>query len=429
MTRTPISNVSPTRIVSVTNEALARLIKIRRDEELASDLTCFRPGEPLSKIRFIAAGDSVHVAQWLTLFAQTQTFVEIDTANPVDPFENECFSIRPILPRWLKSAPMSLRYLLSGLALRFRGHSSPDDIFHAHCASGNGLTAWLSGRRYMIGVYGTEVFGAHERGFAYRWLLRQILQGAERIQVASTECVKILTEQYAIPPELIYCFHLGLDGKTFHGVSDIERARLRQEAGLPLDEPIWTVNRRTHPHYRTREVVQGFFEYCKSGGRGRLVLLCGESQADYMQSIRELIDQSDVVNRIQFVDRMLPHSEVAAWLKLSDYGISVPKTDMLSVSTYQALGCGAVPVLSDLESYNQLRSCRAIHWMNRFEPADFAQMFTKTASAWPAPHAEWRSDCIRFAEDGFSAENAIRDIAAFYLGTPLRKEGLAKWAA
>ncbi|WP_157605954.1 hypothetical protein [Schlesneria paludicola] len=422
-------NASAMNTAAPVDEALARLMKIRREDELAKDLTCFQPGQPLGTIRFIATGDSVHVAQWLTLFAQTQTFVEIETANPVEPFENECFSIRPILPRWIKKAPMSLRYLLSGLVMRFRGPRSSDEIFHAHCASGNGFAAWLSGRRYIIGVYGTEVFGAHERGFAYRWLLRQILQGAERIQVASTECVKILIEQYEIPPELIYCFHLGLDGKTFHGASDIERAHLRQKAGLPLNEPIWTVNRRTHPHYRTREVIQGFFKFCDSGGQGRLVLLCGESQADYMQGVRELIEQSRFRDRVTFIERMLPHAEVAAWLKLSDFGISVPKTDMLSVSTYQALGCGAVPILSDLESYNQLRPCRAIRWMNRFEPSDFAEMFAETANAWPTPHAMWREESIRFAEDGFSAENAIRDIAAFYLGVPLRKEGLAKWAA
>lgn len=409
--------------------ALARLMMIRREDELAKELTCFQPGQPLSTIRFIGAGDSVHVAQWLALFAQTQTFVQIDTVNPVESFESECFSIRPILPRWLRKAPMSLRYLLAGLALRFRGPRSSDEIFHAHCASGNGFSAWLSGRRYILGVYGSEVFCAHERGASYRWLLRRILQGAERIQVASSECVKILVEQYEIPAELIYCFHLGLDGRIFHGVSDVERARLRQEKELPLDEPIWTVNRRTHPHYRTREVVEGFFRFCGNSHHGRLVLLCGELHEAYLQEVRGVIEQSPYRERVTLIENMLSHAEVADWLKLSDFGISVPKTDMLSASTYQALGCGAVPILSDLESYNQLRPCRAIRWMKTFEPSNFAEMFAETANIWPAPHAALREECIRFAEEGFSAENAIRDIAAFYLGEPLRNEGLAKWAA
>jgi hypothetical protein len=56
-------------------------------------------------------------------------------------------------------------------------------------------------------------------------------------------------------------------------------------------------------------------------------------------------------------------------------------------------------------------------------------MFANTASAWPKPHDAHRKECLRFTKDRFSSENAIRDIAAFYLGNPLRNDGLAKWAA
>ncbi len=418
---------APTVAISA-NPAPNRHLNISRRPQLAPELNCFRPGQPLSTIRFIANANSVHVARWLTLLSHTHARVEIETANHVPAYANEFLSSRPLLPGWLK-IPMVLRYLLSGLRLRFFHSRRLPGLVHAHCTSGNGFVAWLSGQRYLIGAYGTEIFGAHERGFVYRWMLRKVLQGAERIQVGSTECIKILQEQYQIAPERIYCFHNGLDEQFFHGVDDQSRMQMRRERDLPVDEPIWIVNRRTHPHYRTREIVEGFLGHCQQGGPGRLVLLCGDHQADYTQSICELLQSHAHGNRVTVVQQMLSHLEVAAWLQLSDFSISVPKTDMFSVSTYESLGCGAVLIVANLEAYRPLQPCQAVHWMTQYEPQDFTQVFAKTAATWPTQHRAQRNECLQFAQEGFSSENAIRDIAAFYQGVPLRKDAMAKWAA
>jgi hypothetical protein len=405
-----------------------RFESIERQHELASELDCFRPGHELASIRFIANAHSVHVARWLTLLSHTKTKIEIQTANPIPAFSNEYMSARSLLPGWVR-LPMVVRYLLSGLILRFTGSRSKSTLVHAHCASGNGFVAWLSGQPYVIGAYGTEIFGSNQRSFAYRWLLRKILQGADRIQVGSPECTKILCEEYNIPAERIYCFHNGLDERTFHSVSDQRRMQLRRDAGLPVDEPIWIVNRRTHPHYRTQEVVDGFLKYCQTGGKGRLVLLCGDHQPDYTKAICEMAQSHPEGSRITVVERILSHTEVATWLQLGDFSISVPKTDMFSVSTYESLGCGCVPIVSNLDAYNPLRFCNSVRWMTQFQPNDFTNTFIETAKAWPTPHDASRKDCLRFAQEGFSSENAIRDIAAFYMGAPPCEDRLAKWAA
>ena len=423
-----IASESQSQPLSIEDQARLRFDTIQRESRLAPELTCFQSGRPLSKIRFIANANSIHVAQWLKLLSYTESFVEIETANRSFAYENECFETRPLLPRWLK-IPMVFRYLFSGLLLRFSPSRSTDELLHAHCASGNGFVAWLSGQRYLIGAYGSEIFGSNKRSFAYRWLLKRIVQKAERIQVASAECTKILIEEYGIDPDRIYCFHLGLDETIFHPVDDSHRHQLREAADLPLDEPIWIANRKTHPHYRTNEVVEGFLEHCQSGGRGHLVLLCGDHDPEYTKAISEAVVSHPQGSRIKIIDWMLSQKEVAKWLQLGDFAISVPKTDMLSVSTYQALGCGAIAVLSNLESYNPLRPCRPVVWMQEFAPQDFQAMFASTASTWPKPHDAHRKECLRFTKDRFSSENAIRDIAAFYLGNPLRNDGLAKWAA
>lgn len=400
---------------------------VKRQKKLGADLKCFQEGGSLSTIHYIANANSIHVAQWLNLFAHTDVKIVMQTANPSFDYSNECLTSTRILPNWLK-LPMLARYFLSGIVLRF-SRPVKAGLMHAHSASGNGFVAWLSGRPYVIGAYGSEIFGSHERGPVYRWLLGKILRKADRIQVASTECTKVLQELYGIPKEKIYCFHLGLDEKIFHGVDDERRNELRQAAGLPIEEPVWVVNRRTHPHYRTQEVVEGFLKYCESHSSGRLALMCGEHQPEYTDQIREIVRNHPRGNRVTIIDRMLSHPEVAGWLQLADFAISVPKTDMFSVSTYQALGCGAISVLSNLESYDPLRSCSPVRWMDQFDPDDFARMFHETSSTWPTLYNAQRQVCLRFARERFSTEKAIRDIASFYQGIPFAEDEQKRWAA
>ena len=401
---------------------------LRRQPELASDMTCFRPGEVLSSIRYIAHPHGLHVARWLKVLSHTKTRVAIDTANPIPKFSNDYVAANPLLPKWIR-LPMSIRYFLSGLVLRFWESRPSNELIHAHCASGNGLLAWMSGHRYVLGTYGSEIYGAKQRGKIYCWMLKNILQKAERISVGSLESIKILVEEYDIPADRIYFFHLGYDDTSFRPLPHSQRMQLREERQLPTDEPIWVVNRRTDPHYRTMEVVKGFLQYCQDNTRGRLILLCGDHQPEYTKAIRDVIQSDPSGHRVVVVERMLSAKELASWLQLGDFSLSVPKTDNFSISTLESMGCGTVPILANLEGYSMLRVCPAVRWMNRFDPADFADTFNETAMSWPSPLDVQRKDCVQFVQDGYSTEGAIRDIAAFYLGNRQRQAAILKRAA
>ncbi len=401
---------------------------LKRKPELASDVTCFRPGEALSSIRYIAHAHGLHVARWLKILAHTKTRITIDTANPVPEFSNEFVAVVPLLPRWLR-VPMAVRYFLSGLVLRYLVSCPPNELIHAHCASGNGLVAWMSGRRYVLGTYGSEIYGAKQRGKIYCWVLKQILQNAERISVGSAESIKLLVEEYGIPKERIHFFLLGYDETSFHPVGHFERMRLREERQLPTDEPIWVVNRRTDPHYRTMEVVNGFLQYCQDNARGRLILLCGDKHQEYTKAIRNVIEAHPAGHRVTLVERMLAAEEMACWLQLGDYTLSVPKTDNFSISTVESMGCGTAPIVSNLVGYSLLRDCPAVRWMSRYEPADFAFMFAETAKSSPAALEAQRKVCVQFVQEGYSTEGAIHDIVEFYLGVRKRQVEFLKRAA
>ena len=98
---------------------------LQRKPELAADLDCFRTEGELASISYIAHPHGLHVARWLKVLAHTGTTVEVETANPVPAYAGEYAACHPVLPAWLR-IPMTLRYLLCGLALRFsRFRSAP----------------------------------------------------------------------------------------------------------------------------------------------------------------------------------------------------------------------------------------------------------------------------------------------------------------
>ena len=118
-----------------------------------------------------------------------------------------------LVPSWLKG-PSLLRHVWAGLRMRFARRYSRQTL-HAHCTSGNGLMARLSGRPYIVTTYGSEVFGARERGWLYAWMIRQVLTHAERITATSQQMADVLRQEYHIPEERIHLFSLGYDESIF----------------------------------------------------------------------------------------------------------------------------------------------------------------------------------------------------------------------
>lgn len=390
-----------------------------RDEREALPAAPVDPGErPLSRVHYAANPDSVHVARWVKILQRARCQVTIDTADRVASSSNGQVEVRPLLPKWLR-LPMPVRYFLAGLVKRVADRGETHEVFHAHSASGNGLMAWVSGRPYLVGTYGSEILCAGERGPVYRWVLKRILARADRISACSAETITVLCEQFEVPRERIYFFHLGYDEDTFHPANPDRRRQLRRDRSLPLDEPVWIVNRRTRPLYRTLEVVEGFLRHCDGGGRGRLVLICGDDLPDYTRQVCQRIETSPHTERVHVVQGMLSQSELAQWLQLGDFTLSVPQSDNFSISPLESMGCGAIPILADLVAYEPLRPCAAVRWMSSFSPDDFRAMFIQTSAISPNERARHQRECLAFVRRGFSTDGAIRTVEAFYRGTPL----------
>lgn len=373
--------------------SVARRIPIdacRAFVQILLDRRQFRDGYPIPsrkssavpvmpRITYIANPHSVHVDYWLQamkacgLSARIETSMRV-TEQVIPDVEVEC-----LVPDWLPG-PSVLRYLWAGLVARWK-RRDPSEIVQAHCASGNGMVAWLSGHPYIVTTYGSEVLAASQRGPLYRWLLHRVLTGANRLTASSPQMVDVLMREHGIPRERIHLFHMGINAGLFHPPTDSKRHALRAAIGIGDEEPVWISVKRAIPMNRTQEIVEAFGRYCDEYDRGRLVVVCGDDVGSYSDRVKQLAATSPHRDRIIVLDKWVSPPEIARWLQLADFAVSIPTSDQMSNAVLEAMSCGCLPVLLGIDGYRTLKEGGAsVHWLDRCTVDSLAASFVATAS-------------------------------------------------
>ncbi|MFT6909997.1 MAG: glycosyltransferase involved in cell wall biosynthesis [Oleiphilaceae bacterium] len=297
----------------------------------------------MKKICYIANMRSPHVRQWLELLNSDVelSIATIDTEIDFEGLELFDFKLGEVLciPKFLRFIPQQLRYVILGFLLRIQNYRF--DLCHAHNASGYGLSALLSGNKFLLTTYGSEIYNSATRSRLYNYILRKILNRAELL-TASTPYMKTFLESHFPETEgKVKTFSLGVRNSFFCGPFERKKSKVKEG-------PVWFSSRRILPLYRTLEVTRAFKVYKKKGGKGSLVLLQGDASGEYFELIkREVLDCSD----IRLVEGFVDTRTIIGLLDEADFIISVPISDQLSSSILEGMARQCVPILSSLEAY------------------------------------------------------------------------------
>ena len=302
------------------------------------------------------------MAVWLDALTKCGLPVRVETCSPPQTDAQAIIEVQQLTPRWLKW-PSIARYLWAGLAARLK-RRGPNEIIHAHCTSGYGMVAWMSGHPYIVTTYGSEVLAGDERSWPYRWLIHRVLKGADRITATSPQMVDVLTEDHGIPRERIHLFDLGLNTQLFRPLTNDDRLSCRRNLGIGDDEPVWISVKRVLPMNRTMEIVKAFEAYCDDHPEGRLIVICGDDVSEYSSLVKQAAAGSHHASRITVLTEWMQPAAVARWLQIADFAISVPTSDQMSNAVLEAMACGCVPMLLDIDGYRSLRERDAtVHWL------------------------------------------------------------------
>ncbi|WP_318484228.1 glycosyltransferase [Photobacterium leiognathi] len=309
----------------------------------------------MEKLTWLANPYSPHVRHWVELLNvgfQGEKEVEIvhiyhsNETLRVGNYNSNFVTITCPLPEFFKHFPSFFQYIFLGLYIKLSGKYK--EGIHAHNSSGYGLSALISGRKYILTTYGSEVYKAISNNINsfYRLLIKIILG---RARVITTSSPQMTSAVGALCNESnVYEFSMGVSREFFYSQS--LRNFTREKLNIPLDAVVIFSNRRLTRLYNIEVILEAFKIVSLKEKRIYLIQIEGDSDREYAKEILNITDFDNLL----YIKGFLEQSELNSLLCASDYTISLPNTDQLSSSILEGICCKCLPILSNLEAYKPL---------------------------------------------------------------------------
>jgi len=180
------------------------------------------------------------------------------------------------------------------------------------------------------------------------------LRAFDQIHPSSPAVARIYREHYAVPPTKLHVFVRGINLHTFARRDSATLAAARTAWGVPADKFVVIHNRHLHPMYRVDIAVEAFIALARAGHDVFLLLVRGSMcQPHYERSLRARLENAGLGHRVALLPPVLNAAEMATALQLAHASINCVPFDAFPVSILEAMYCGAVPVVRNLESYSQ----------------------------------------------------------------------------
>lgn len=300
------------------------------------------------KLCYIANVNSPHVKEWLELLDEgtSVTFATIENSIDDGVLKHARIHIDEVIrpPKVTRYLPKLLQYVFLGITLVQKRDEK--FAFHAHNASGYGLSAAISGQPYLLTTYGSEIFHSKAKSKLYNYLIKIVLGRSLKLTATTQAMQSHLAENFSVPANKVDVFSLGINNAFFESAP--EKA-FDAEKG-----PVWFSNRRILPLYRTLEIVDAFIAFKSNGGKGTLILLQGDADGKYFEQVKSQISGRTDIRLVRgFVDT----DTIIGLLDEAHFTISVPKTDQLSSSVLEPMARKCIPIVADLAAYKILDGC------------------------------------------------------------------------
>ena len=277
------------------------------------------------RIATLANASVVHTRRWVEHFRARGHEVALWSLEPAPP-GFPCFALpRAPLPGWLRY-PLALPALKRGL------QAFAPDLVDAHYVPNYGWLGALAGRRPLaVTAWGSDLLTVGARDPLRRRRARLVLRRADAVLV-DAENLGRAARALGAPPERLHVIPWGVDRTRF-------RPAVEREPGL-------LVSARMHePVYDLPTLLEGVRPLLGSRTAARLVVA---GDGSLRAALERLARATLPPGRCEFVGRLDPGA-LAALLGRAEIYLSASRSDSTSVSLLEAMACGAVPVVSDIE--------------------------------------------------------------------------------
>lgn len=246
------------------------------------------------------------------------------------------------------------------------------DVLHVHdLTSGFGWTARISGfHPYAVTTWGSDVYLGIPGSRTSRLVGRLALAGADLVTMETRDVMRAAIALGA-RPERCRIIQFGVDTSSFlPGPADPAlRARLGLDGRRVLFSP-----RQIAPNYDHLSILRAV---ARLPADVAVLMSTRNAIPDELRRVEALAQELQIEDRIKVVPSIV-HEEMAAFHRLADVVVSVPRSDSISVTVLEAMACGRPIVASDLASP---REWLAEVWPELMVPAGDADALGRALTA------------------------------------------------
>jgi len=277
------------------------------------------------RIATLANASVVHTRRWVEHFTARGHEVGLWSLEPGPPGLAHHALPRAPLPGWL-------RYPLAQPALTRALAAFAPDLVDAHFVPNYGLLGALAGRRPLaVTAWGSDLLMVATRDPFRAARTRFVLRSADAVLV-DAENLGAAARAFGASSGRLHVIPWGVDRALFQPAA-------RREPGL-------LVSARMHePVYDLPALIAGVRPALERRPDARLVIAGDGSRRG---ALERLARDTLPAGRFEFVGRLAP-ATLAALLGRAEIYLSASRSDSTSVSLLEAMACGAVPVVSDID--------------------------------------------------------------------------------
>lgn len=317
------------------------------------------------KVCLLGTGNNIHTQRWVRGLAAQGCEVFLLCDEPANTLgQLPAVIINPnlsFLSRIIAYKVIPKPYgnnFMKALSYRYEIQKIKPDIVHGHEILGYGFATVNCGNfPKVLSPWGHDILVYPKRSRIANFLVSYSLKNSTIIAIGYPSLKEHLVKNFRIEAEKIKEIFWGLDTSLFKiGYSD-EVQSLRQKLKIPENAFVVISNRKMHEDWGVGTIVDSIpFVLEKNKKDIYFIFLNCSKDKEFLETQKKKVKEWRVEQYVRFIEEYSTDEEIAYFLNLGDIFISVPFSDMVSISVLEGFACGAAPILTDIEVTQELLS-------------------------------------------------------------------------
>ena len=228
------------------------------------------------------------------------------------------------------------------------------DVIHGHEVAKWGLpTVTLYDAPNIITVWGSDVFRFPKKSKRIFRNVKEALNKGDVIHVTNVNTKKYIMKEFDVEGDKFEIIPWGVDLNIF-GIKKEKKVpdNINREICINDDDTviIYPKGFRNIEMQNYITLLKAFSKIASDNNKLKLIMLSYGNDLG-MKEIQEIIKRNKIEDQVYVEKEFLPIDQMADLYRMSDLSFIIEDTDEMSQSILESMGCGSIPVLSDISAY------------------------------------------------------------------------------